>query len=53
MMVDLKQSRATAVLASALLFGATPPLTKMFLAASHPLFIAGLLYAGSGLGVSL
>jgi drug/metabolite transporter (DMT)-like permease len=42
-----------AALASALLFGATTPVAKQLLAATHPLLIAGLLYVGSGLGVSV
>src|SRR6266478_5042211 len=42
-----------AALASALLFGATTPVAKQLLAATHPLLIAGLLYIGSGMGVSV
>jgi len=40
-------------LASALLFGVTTPIAKQLLAATHPLLIAGLLYLGSGIGVSV
>src|ERR1700722_4070115 len=42
-----------AALASAVLFGVTTPLAKQLLASAHPLLIAGLLYLGSGVGVSL
>ena len=41
-----------AALASAVLFGATTPIAKQLLAGTQPLLIAGLLYLGSGLGVS-
>lgn len=39
-------------IASALLFGITTPIAKQLLAGTHPLLIAGLLYLGSGIGVS-
>src|ERR1700733_3431489 len=42
-----------AALAAAVLFGVTTPLAKQLLADTHPLLIAGLLYLGSGVGVSL
>jgi len=42
-----------AALLSALLFGITTPLAKQLLTGAHPLLIAGLLYAGSGLGLTL
>jgi drug/metabolite transporter (DMT)-like permease len=42
-----------AALGSAVLFGVTTPLAKQLLAGTHPLLIAGLLYLGSGVGVSL
>jgi drug/metabolite transporter (DMT)-like permease len=42
-----------AALASALLFGVTTPVAKHLLVGTHPLLIAGLLYVGSGVGVSL
>ncbi len=42
-----------AALASALLFGVTTPIAKQLLAGTSPLLIAGLLYLGSGVGVSI
>jgi drug/metabolite transporter (DMT)-like permease len=42
-----------AALASAVLFGATTPLAKELLAGASPVMMAGLLYVGSGVGVSL
>ncbi|HVW68543.1 MAG TPA: EamA family transporter [Steroidobacteraceae bacterium] len=47
-----KHSGAIAALSSALLFGVTTPVAKQLLSDTHPLLIAGLLYLGSGLGVS-
>ncbi len=44
---------AAPALCSALLFGVTTPLAKSLLLSTHPLLVAGLLYAGSGLGLSL
>jgi drug/metabolite transporter (DMT)-like permease len=41
-----------AALAAALLFGASTPFAKALLAAVSPLLLAGLLYAGSGIGLS-
>jgi drug/metabolite transporter (DMT)-like permease len=41
-----------AALASAVLFGVTTPIAKQLLTGSQPLLIAGLLYLGSGAGVS-
>ena len=43
----------TAALASAVLFGATTPIAKQLLTGVSPLMLAGLLYLGSGVGVSL
>ncbi|HEX7272690.1 MAG TPA: EamA family transporter [Casimicrobiaceae bacterium] len=40
-------------LASAALFGASTPLAKLLLGSVSPLLLAGLLYAGSGLGLLL
>jgi drug/metabolite transporter (DMT)-like permease len=40
-------------LASAALFGASTPLARALVGAIDPLWLAGLLYAGSGLGLSL
>ena len=42
-----------AALVAALLFGAGTPLAKLLLAATDPWLLAGLLYAGSGLGLTL
>ena len=42
-----------AALASAALFGATTPIAKQLLGGASPLLIAGLLYLGSGIGVTL
>jgi drug/metabolite transporter (DMT)-like permease len=39
-------------LASAALFGATPPLSKLLLEAASPFMVAGLLYLGAGLGLA-
>src|SRR5437773_6060494 len=40
-------------LASAALFGASTPLAKALVGAIDPLWLAGLLYGGSGLGLTL
>jgi len=40
-------------LGSALLFGASTPLAKALVGTIDPLWLAGLLYAGSGLGLTL
>src|SRR3954467_4053567 len=42
-----------AALLAALLFGASTPLAKLLLGQLPPLLLAGLLYLGSGLGLSL
>lgn len=42
-----------AALASTALFGATTPVAKQLLEGAGPLLVAGLLYLGSGVGVSL
>ncbi|TLZ11828.1 MAG: EamA/RhaT family transporter, partial [Gammaproteobacteria bacterium] len=42
-----------AALASALLFGATTPIAKQLLNGASPLLLAGLLYVGSGVGLTL
>src|SRR4029434_8473681 len=47
------QSGVAAVLASAALFGASTPFARALLGGIDPLWLAGLLYAGSGLGLSL
>ena len=40
-------------LAAAVLFGASTPFAKLLLAAAAPQLLAGLLYAGSGVGVGI
>lgn len=40
-------------LASAVLFGVSTPAAKSLIAGVHPLMLAGLLYLGSGIGLSL
>lgn len=40
-------------LASAALFGCSTPAAKVLLASVHPVVLAGLLYCGAGLGVTL
>ena len=47
------QFASAPALASAFLFGATTPLAKQLLANTSPLLVAGLLYLGSGLGLTL
>jgi drug/metabolite transporter (DMT)-like permease len=44
---------ASPALAAALLFGASTPLAKLLLGDMPPLLLAGLLYLGSGLGLSV
>jgi drug/metabolite transporter (DMT)-like permease len=39
-------------LASAVLFGATPPLSKLLLGEMSPFLLAGLLYLGAGIGLA-
>lgn len=46
-------SGVVCALASAVLFGVTTPIAKQLLPGTQPLLIAGLLYLGSGCGVSL
>jgi drug/metabolite transporter (DMT)-like permease len=43
----------TAALAAALLFGASTPLAKQLLRDTSPVLLAGLLYLGSGIGLSV
>jgi drug/metabolite transporter (DMT)-like permease len=47
------RSGVIAALASALLFGLTTPIAKQLLSGTQPFLIAGLLYLGSGIGVTL
>lgn len=42
-----------AALLAATLFGASTPLAKTLLGSIHPVLLAGLLYAGSGIGLGL
>jgi drug/metabolite transporter (DMT)-like permease len=52
-MVDFRiQHYALLALAAAALFGASTPLAKLLVGAVPPLVLAGLLYLGSGLGLS-
>ena len=39
-------------LAAAALFGASTPAAKALVGTMHPMLLAGLLYAGSGLGLA-
>ena len=43
----------TSALLAALLFGASTPVAKLLLRDASPLLLAGLLYAGSGVGLLL
>jgi drug/metabolite transporter (DMT)-like permease len=45
------QKGVTYALASAVLFGVSTPLAKRFVGTTHPVVLAGLLYAGSGVGL--
>mgnify|MGYP001602687115 FL=1 len=49
----LSQSGVLAALGAAVLFGAGTPLAKMLLNSVSPWLLAGLLYLGSGLGLTL
>ncbi len=49
----LRQTGVPAALGAALLFGAGTPLAKWLLDAVNPWMLAGLLYLGSGVGLSL
>jgi drug/metabolite transporter (DMT)-like permease len=51
--VNGRNAGVSAALASALLFGVTTPIAKQLLVGTQPLLIAGLLYLGSGVGVSI
>jgi drug/metabolite transporter (DMT)-like permease len=52
-MVDDRARGAVSGLVAAALFGASAPLAKLLLPGSDPLALAGLLYMGAGLGLSL
>ena len=49
---DVKRGGLLA-LAAAILFGASTPAAKAIIPGVHPLMLAGLLYLGSGLGLSI
>lgn len=49
----LRQPGVLAALGAALLFGAGTPLAKLLLSSVDPWLLAGLLYLGSGIGLSL
>lgn len=49
----LKQKGILAALSAALLFGAGTPLAKLLLESVNPWLLAGLLYFGSGVGLTL
>jgi drug/metabolite transporter (DMT)-like permease len=51
--VSLNQIGIAAAIGAALLFGAGTPLAKLLLGTISPWLLAGLLYLGSGLGLSL
>jgi drug/metabolite transporter (DMT)-like permease len=53
LVVSGRETGVMAALASALLFGMTTPIAKQLLGGTQPLLIAGLLYLGSGVGVSI
>ena len=42
----------TLALGAALLFGASTPFAKVLVGRADPILVAGLLYAGSGLGLA-
>jgi len=50
---NIDPSGVIAALLSALLFGITTPVAKQLLGGMRPLLLAGLLYLGSGLGLTL
>lgn len=52
-MITLMRPAILAALVSALLFGASTPLAKILLAQVPPLALAGLLYLGAGVGLTL
>lgn len=53
MLRSLRNAGVQAGLASAILFGASTPLTKFFVQDLSPWLVAGLLYLGSGVGLYL
>lgn len=51
--MSAKRTGITAALGAAALFGASTPLAKMLLTDVNPWLLAGLLYLGSGIGLSI
>jgi drug/metabolite transporter (DMT)-like permease len=49
----VKSSSIVSALAAAVLFGASTPAAKALAGEMHPVMLAGLLYAGSGIGLGL
>lgn len=49
----LRQPGVLAALGAALLFGGSTPLAKLRLVSINPWLLAGLLYLGSGVGLSV
>ena len=49
----MKLHAAASALAAAVLFGASTPAAKVLAGNIHPVLLAGLLYAGSGIGLGL
>jgi drug/metabolite transporter (DMT)-like permease len=49
----MRRTGATAALGAALLFGVSTPLAKLLLASVNPWLLAGLLYFGAGIGLTL
>jgi drug/metabolite transporter (DMT)-like permease len=52
-LMGLREPGVIAALSAALLFGAATPLAKGLLGSAQPWLLAGLLYCGSGLGMTL
>lgn len=52
MLVSNPHTAVFAALAAAVLFGASTPLVKLLVGDLSPLLLAGLLYLGSGIGLS-
>jgi len=51
--ITWRRGGASAALVAAMLFGVSTPVAKLFVADMSPWLLAGLLYLGSGLGLSL
>jgi drug/metabolite transporter (DMT)-like permease len=52
-MLRIEHRGVAAALASAVLFGVSTPIVKILVGSVPPLMLAGLLYAGSGIGLAL